>query len=171
MQKVMEFDFDPSAVKCAEWRKIDPSYGLSQHPVDAVCPVCGLRARLKCSGCLRVAYCGAQHQRIHWKREHRLGCCPYKIVRGGPDVGRFVVATRDIKAGEVIMEEPPITIGPKQYTAPVCLGCYVPVDAKNRCDRCQWPLCSPACGQMTIHRLECAYLQESVLCFHCLLTK
>ena len=28
-----------------------------------------------------------------------------------PDLGRFVVATRDIAPGEIIMEEPPITAG------------------------------------------------------------
>ena len=33
-----------------------------------------------------------------------------------------MIATRDIQAGEVIMEEPPITAGPKQFTGVVCLG-------------------------------------------------
>ena len=31
---------------------------------------------------------------------------------------------RDIEPGEVIMEEKPITVGPRQFTPPTCLGCY-----------------------------------------------
>ena len=38
------------------------------------------------------------------------------MVSGDPSVGRYVVATRDIRAGEVIIEEKPITAGPKQFT-------------------------------------------------------
>ena len=37
-------------------------------------------------------------------------------------MGRFVIASRDIEAGEVIMEEPPVTVGPRQFTGVICLG-------------------------------------------------
>ena len=40
-------------------------------------------------------------QKKHWRREHRHRCSPYKIVSSAQDdsvVGRYVVATRDIKA-------------------------------------------------------------------------
>ena len=58
-----------------------------------------------------------------------------------PEIGRFVVASRDIEAGEVIMEEPPITVGPRQFTGVVCLGCHKQIDGNFRCD-CGWPICS-----------------------------
>ena len=36
---------------------------------------------------------------------------------------RYVVASRLIKAGEVIFEDIPIGIGPNQETSPICLSC------------------------------------------------
>ena len=55
-------------------------------------------------------------QKSHWKKDHVRHCCPFRIETdpGNPELGRFVVATRDLKAGDVIIEEPPITAGPKQ---------------------------------------------------------
>lgn len=37
--------------------------------------------------------------------------------------GRYCIAGRDIKKGEIILKESPMVIGPKMLTAPVCLGC------------------------------------------------
>ena len=39
-------------------------------------------------------------------------------------VGRALVATRDIAAGELVFEERPLTVGPLHNTPPVCLGCF-----------------------------------------------
>ena len=57
-----------------------------------------------------------KNQRAHWKKEHSQKCCPFKIETdpGNPERGRFVIATRDLLPGDVIIEEPPITAGPKQ---------------------------------------------------------
>ena len=41
-----------------------------------------------------------------------------------PGVGRALVATRDIAAGELVFEERPLTVGPLHDTPPVCLGCF-----------------------------------------------
>ena len=38
-----------------------------------------------------------------------------------------MVASRDIKAGEPIFKEAPLTFGPSESTKPLCLGCYKPV--------------------------------------------
>ncbi len=46
--------------------------------------------------------------------------------------GRFLVASRTIKAGELILHEPPLVIGPKLLTQPLCLGCYKPVTGAYR---------------------------------------
>ena len=42
---------------------------------------------------------------------------------------RFVVATRNIKAGEIVMgAEKPVVIGPHTIKpSPVCLGCFFPI--------------------------------------------
>lgn len=70
------------------------------------------------------------------------------------------MAGRNIKADEVIIDdEPPIVVGPKQATYPVCLACYRRVDGSYECSRCQWPLCSEACEQSSLlHSLECDIL-------------
>lgn len=38
-----------------------------------LCLACGCLAPLKCSRCKKANYCGAQHQRLHWKY-HKLVC-------------------------------------------------------------------------------------------------
>ncbi len=156
----------------------------SEYGDIAECGHCGRKggdaggALKKCAGCLRVAYCGAEHQKAHWRRRHRGECCPFKVVRGEDDsVGRFVVATRDLSPGEVIFTERPITVGPKQFTPPVCMGCYSPCfgdddeDSHNKsssssssssfrsCSGCGWPACSERCEEAPVHRLECGYLE------------
>ena len=37
---------------------------------------------------------------------------------------RYIVAAKDIKEGETIMEEQPALRSPPYSTKPVCLGCY-----------------------------------------------
>ena len=37
---------------------------------------------------------------------------------------RHMVASRDVRAGEVIFEEMPLTFGPSDNSQPVCLGGY-----------------------------------------------
>ena len=126
--------FDPLKSFCAEWRKIYPEYKRHLDFVNpSKCAICTKPASQRCSACQKVAYCSTKCQKLHWKSGHKSQCCPYKLVtnQDKPELGRFVIATRDIEAGEVIMEEPPITVGPKQFSGVVCLGallhfyCYV----------------------------------------------
>ena len=58
-----------------------------------------------------------------------------------------MVAARNIKAGEIILAEAPLVLGPAQTTMPVCLACYVPVDGSYKCPRSGWPLCGPTCSK------------------------
>lgn len=154
-------DFDPRQVKCVDWRKILKSYRLSQFQVPIVCAICQKSSTTKCSGCFRVAYCCTQHQKDHWAQVHKHQCSSFKIVQHSGDVGRFVVATKDIKVGEVIIEEQPVTVGPKQFTNPVCLGCHKEVGFSFRCPECEWPLCGPECQARSIHQIECSTLAKS----------
>ena len=150
-------DFDPGSVHCSDWVKISPSYRVSTD--CSKCSLCGANPASvkKCGGCLRVAYCCTDHQKEHWKKGHKSRCSPFKIVTDSK-VGRFVVATRNIKAGEVIFEELPITAGPKQFTGPVCLGCYRPVDGSTVCETCRWPVCQKLCSEKKVHKVECKTL-------------
>ena len=39
-------------------------------------------------------------------------------------MGRYLVATKNIDEGELILNESPMVVGPRQLTKPVCLGCH-----------------------------------------------
>ncbi|KAJ1521974.1 hypothetical protein ONE63_002303 [Megalurothrips usitatus] len=85
-------------------------------------------------------------------------------------LGRHVVATRAISAGEVILRCRPLAVGPKATTAPVCLGCCrLSSEAsdgeddgpRHACGGCGWPLCSRRCQRSSLHREECGLLRAA----------
>lgn len=43
---------------------------------------------------------------------------------------RYLVAAKPIPAGEVIMIDEPIVIGPCQESKPLCIGCYNNINLK-----------------------------------------
>ena len=49
-----------------------------------------------------------------------------------PGMGRFIIATRDLKPGELILAESPLAVGPMAVTPPVCLVCYKSVDGRYK---------------------------------------
>lgn len=53
---------------------------------------------------------------------------PYEIANSKV-MGRYLVSSRNLKAGEVVITEKPIIIGP--CGEPVCLGCYVPIPTRS----------------------------------------
>ncbi|GLV35060.1 SET and MYND domain containing arthropod-specific member 1 [Carabus blaptoides fortunei] len=88
-------------------------------------------------------------------------CKPFKI--GENDIlGRYLVATRPIKAGEIILKEQPLIWGPSQITAPVCLGCgkILQQNFCIACRKCGWPMCSEKCQESKAHFPECVYTQQ-----------
>lgn len=80
--------------------------------------------------------------------------------------GRHFRATRDIQAGELILREKPLVMGPKVNSAPICLGChstlFVPIGVRNfyKCSKCKWPLCGKECETAEMHLQECALMAE-----------
>nr|XP_036219352.1 SET domain-containing protein SmydA-8 isoform X1 [Bactrocera oleae] len=72
---------------------------------------------------------------------------PYRIEKSTV-LGRYLVANRDLKAGELLITEEALAIGPCVSADAVCLGCYMPVElqsAQYRCSSCKWPMCAPQC--------------------------
>ena len=123
------------------------------------CSECGKVATIVCGGCWLTGYCARDHQLTGWTK-HRPKCRPWR-VSSSSDLGRFMVATRDITAGELLMQDAPLIMGPKMMTEPVCLACYRPVDGEYNCPDCGFPLCSSDCRGSEDHEPECRAIQES----------
>ncbi|XP_059617485.1 SET domain-containing protein SmydA-8 [Phlebotomus argentipes] len=88
----------------------------------------------------------------------------FEVLRSDT-LGRYGVAKRDLKAGEVLHTELPFVVGPKQDTAVACLGCNVYLDGTSagpRCSQCGWPLC-PDCenSDAPLHRTECRLFTQN----------
>jgi hypothetical protein len=116
--------------------------GIEELPDESgACPACGKVATTKCTGCkqvhhppdhpppsTQVYYCNRNCQKKDWKL-HKPVCkmMAYRIG-SSPELGNYLVANRALKAGELILAEAPLVLGPSQMTIPVCLACYTPVD-------------------------------------------
>lgn len=120
-----------------------------------ICPVCNQSAKKRCSGCSVAYYCSVEHQRQDWKH-HKNVCHPFKIC-SDERYGRYLVATKDIKAGETVLKESPLVHGPAQITGPVCVGCLQGLTEKRfaECERCGWPVCKRECQDHPGHQAEC----------------
>ncbi|XP_058056982.1 SET domain-containing protein SmydA-8 [Anopheles bellator] len=97
----------------------------------------------------------------------------YRVLES-PELGRYGVAARDLRAGERLFVELPFAIGPKLDSPPLCLECCCPVDGGDsgpRCPRCGWPLCEDCAAVLstpelaTYHRAECAVFAEKCIRF------
>ncbi|XP_034946527.1 SET domain-containing protein SmydA-8-like [Chelonus insularis] len=107
------------------------------------CAICQQSAKQKCGSCKSVFYCSREHQKLDWKK-HSKQCRLFEIAED-KNVGRHLIATRKIEAGEVILiEKKPLVAAPQQGTNPVCLSCYVSLTNDNAtpCQKCGWPLCN-----------------------------
>lgn len=113
-----------------------------KHKTSGSCAVCEVAALLKCTACKLAFYCGVEHQKQHWKT-HKNQCQRTYEIRESPELGRYVVATRDLAARSLIFVEAPLVVGPKwsldeiEKERPVfpCVGCFQLV----RIDQCQCP--------------------------------
>ena len=88
------------------------------------CFLCETACDRPCDACGDVYFCCDDHRDLHRPSSSPAALCyPFRIV-SFDGVGRALVATRDIAAGELVFEERPLTVGPLHDTPPVCLGCF-----------------------------------------------
>ncbi|CAH1406319.1 unnamed protein product [Nezara viridula] len=88
---------------------------------------------------------------------------PTYIIKNSSEnkLGRYVVAGRDLRAGEEIFQEEIFSIGPKSGSPLICLGCYLPLEELKLCNTCKWPICSPECSQEPWHKnYECEVFSQ-----------
>ena len=72
-----------------------------------------------------------------------------------------MVATKDISALDLILQEEAVVLGPKLQHKPVCLECFeeVKFDTFVACKMCGLPFCSVLCRQAgVLHPVECEYV-------------
>jgi len=60
-----------------------------------------------------------------------LPALPYEI-KLSEVMGRYLVAARNLQAGEIVMEELPLAIGPCADSDAVCLGCYGELPSRSK---------------------------------------
>uniref|UniRef100_A0A1L8DX66 Putative histone tail methylase n=1 Tax=Nyssomyia neivai TaxID=330878 RepID=A0A1L8DX66_9DIPT len=92
---------------------------------------------------------------------------PYSIGFS-PIMGRYLVAGRDLKPGDIIIQDNTLTIGPSVDGGMVCLGCYIPLSIQTpKCLGCGWPMCSTKCPgyreKFGHGGTECSILREKRL--------
>ncbi|XP_066950946.1 uncharacterized protein [Macrobrachium rosenbergii] len=135
------------------------STGESEQPKTLNCLECKKPATIVCGGCWQAGFCARDHQLEGWVK-HKPKCRPWRVA-SSDDLGRFMVATRDITPGELLIQDPPLLLGPKMITEPVCLGCYRPVDGSYQCKGCGFPMCDSQCEKSEDHKAECNSVIES----------
>ncbi|XP_013179737.1 PREDICTED: protein msta, isoform A [Papilio xuthus] len=126
------------------------------------CDVCQQPANQTCGGCKQVYYCSRSHQKQGWKDGHKTKCCPFKIQFTSA-LGRHMIATRDIKQGEIILKEKPAVTGPRMASTAHCLSCAKKLQPSMieenldyyKCPLCNWPMCSLECAKDEVHKNEC----------------
>ncbi|XP_068232973.1 uncharacterized protein [Palaemon carinicauda] len=124
------------------------------------CAVCQTPAKQTCGGCGGTYYCGKEHQRKHWPT-HKQECQPFR-VDSSPEAGQYLVANRRLKAGQVILKDPPLVVAPMCKSQLMCLGCTVAIEEEGffTCPKCQWPMCSEKCSSSLQHKEECLLLSK-----------
>ncbi|XP_060817403.1 SET domain-containing protein SmydA-8-like [Bombus pascuorum] len=141
-----------------------------ESKTEGICPICNQRATLKCNGCKQQFYCKKEHQRQDWPI-HRSNCQAWEI-RESCELGRYLVASRDLNPGDVILSESPLVWGPALHSDQrVCVGCGKQCDSSDtRCTKCLWPACDTNCSGLTDknrHGLECSFLIKARIIPRC----
>ena len=81
------------------------------------------------------------------------------VVEEHATLGRRLLATRDLRQGEVVLVDRPAAVGPLHTTTPLCLECSALLPRPSfACPCCGFPLCAPACVGGERHLPECRAL-------------
>jgi hypothetical protein len=117
-----------------------------------VCFLCETDQCEVCESCGLVSSC-AQHQNFHTSKDGSF-CYPWTVEKR-EGVGRVLVAVRDIKYLEIILEDDPIGLSPTQDTPQLCLQCFklIPETDHFICS-CGFPMCGTACAAGDRHKPE-----------------
>ncbi|XP_069998104.1 SET domain-containing protein SmydA-8 [Penaeus vannamei] len=81
-------------------------------------------------------------------------------IHSSPGFGRYLVASRNIAAGEVVFREAPLVVAPKAGSGASCLACLRSLQGSEwaGCQQCGAPLCGRGCGGDGHSQEECRLL-------------
>ncbi|VEN63535.1 unnamed protein product [Callosobruchus maculatus] len=134
---------------------------------EGPCEVCQRVTQRKCSTCHQVYYCSEEHENEN-KETHQASCSPFEISTS-KELGRHLIATRDLKPSDVVLTEEPLVFGPKPQQIKEgpfpCVGCcrILTDQTCERCPLCLWPVCKldcPGLKQPHFHGFECTILRQ-----------
>jgi len=112
------------------------------------CFLCGIKTDNRCPDC--GIFACPKHLPLHKGRNRKTDkemlCLPYRVI-WREDVGRCVVATRDIKPLELIIQDEAVVIGPQYEAEATCVQCLGRVDGSVVCDACNFLFCTEECKQ------------------------
>ncbi|XP_015595619.1 protein msta [Cephus cinctus] len=132
------------------------------------CRICGNEGGLRCSNCRMQFYCSKDHQLTDWP-DHREICIAWKIQES-PELGRYLIASKDLYPGDTIIAEDPIIWGPALHTDEIiCIGCGYK-NPTSTCPTCRWPSCKSTCeGLKNVngHGIECKLLAKAKMLPRC----
>lgn len=164
---------------------------------ERICAVCGVGHARRCTNCRQASYCGKEHQIEHWKI-HKEHCFPVKVVDKsslddaactnlkGRSTSHVLVATRDIKQGEIFFREGTILTSPGPWDSEaievakgrlICVSCCEIIkgfcdnddddeeDSTIRCSQCHWPVCNHFCETVcsNIIRLLVSFVMITII--------
>lgn len=136
---------------------------LEESPIT--CNLFRAKSSQICGGCEEVFNFEMEYQNKEWST-HKTSCKPYQIV-SNEKFGRCLVATRNLKPGEIIFGENATIVGPKQGCRPCCLKCFTSLDSVAslfRCPGCNFPFCQEQCAKSPEHEAECVVLSRARSC-------
>lgn len=141
---------------------------MGSDNVEGACAICKKFATMRCGNCKTQFYCTKEHQKEDWTR-HKTSCRSWE-VKENQELGRYLIAARDLEVGDLVIHEPPLVWGPAPHSVErVCVGCGNQ-EAHNRCPRCSWPACHPNCQGLLDHDrhgTECSILVKTRILPRC----
>jgi len=121
------------------------------------CHVCGVQHNTSpCDKCNVFRSCQT-HMKSHLVDDK---CSAFKVDQN-KESGRYFVATRKIRKGEIILSDQAAVVGPMYTKCRIsCLNCLKTTNLQP-CSKCSWPVCSQECENGFFHLHECSILSNA----------
>ncbi|CAL8114186.1 unnamed protein product [Orchesella dallaii] len=100
--------------------------------------------------------CEEVRERVSEKNEMNIQTNPIAL-KHDLEMGRCLVAARDIEPGEIFLNDWPLITAPNAgQNSTTCLGCGLIQQTLQPCARCGWPVCNDQCSNIPQHAdFEC----------------